>query len=97
MPPTDEELLHAFYAGDTDALERLDERHYLLLWEVAFLILQARTGSTVQALNECSSPRAGITVLVDSISALRYLAAWKDGEIVFPGGYQLQARRASGE
>lgn len=52
MNPTDEELLHAFYIGDTAALEQLAERHGALLGRVAYLILRARTGSAVQALAE---------------------------------------------
>jgi hypothetical protein len=52
MNPTDEELLHAFYAGDNAAIESLIERHDALLWQVAFLILQTRTGSAVQAWRE---------------------------------------------
>jgi hypothetical protein len=50
MNPTDEELLHAFYAGETTALKRLAERHDLVLWRIAYEILQTRTGSAVQAL-----------------------------------------------
>ena len=49
---TDEELLHAFYAGDDVALERLVERHEELLAEVARLLLEGRTGSPVQVLHE---------------------------------------------
>ena len=52
MNPTDEELLHAFYAGDTTALERLAERQDPLLARIAYLILLTRTGSEVQALGE---------------------------------------------
>jgi len=52
MNPTDEELLHAFYAGDTAALDQLAERHDQLLWQIANLILVTRTGSAVQALGE---------------------------------------------
>jgi hypothetical protein len=52
MNPTDEALLHAFYVGDNTALEQLAERHAPLLWQVAFLILQSRTGSAVHALGE---------------------------------------------
>jgi hypothetical protein len=52
MDPTDEDVLHAFYAGDNTALERLVERHDLLLWQIAFEILKTRTGSAVQALAE---------------------------------------------
>ncbi len=52
MNPTDEELLHSFYAGDTAALGSLVTRHEPLLRQVAFLILQTRTGSAVQALGE---------------------------------------------
>jgi hypothetical protein len=55
MTPTDEELLHAFYAGDNAALERLADRHRWLLGRVTFLILRARTGSEVQALHEWDS------------------------------------------
>jgi hypothetical protein len=52
MNPTDEELLHAFYAGETDALARLVDRHHPLLWWFAYRILRARTGSAIQALGE---------------------------------------------
>lgn len=52
MNPTDEELLHSFYAGENVALESLVERHVQLMWQVAFLILQARTGSATHALAE---------------------------------------------
>jgi hypothetical protein len=52
MGPSDEELLHAFYAGDAAALEGLMERHSPLLEQVALLILQARAGSRAQALGE---------------------------------------------
>src|SRR5258706_16455111 len=52
MNPTDEELLHAFYAGDSAAVERLAERHTVMLWQLAYLILLARTGSTAQASSE---------------------------------------------
>ncbi len=52
MKPTDEELLHAFYAGDSAAIARLAERHDSVLSRVAYLILEARTGSEVQALSE---------------------------------------------
>jgi hypothetical protein len=52
MNPTDEELLHAFYAGDNEAVKSLAVRHDPLLWEVAFLILRARTGSVARALGE---------------------------------------------
>ena len=52
MSPTDEELLHAFYAGDSDALERMADRHDPVLWGLAYLILKARTGSAVQARGE---------------------------------------------
>jgi hypothetical protein len=53
MDPTDEELLHAFYAaGDTSTLERLAERLDPFLARIAYQILQARTGSALQALGE---------------------------------------------
>lgn len=52
MDPTDERLLHDFYACDAAALERLAARHDPLLARVAHLILVARTGSQVQALGE---------------------------------------------
>jgi hypothetical protein len=52
MNATGEALLHAFYVGDNAALQQLAERHASLLWQVAFLILQARTGSSVHALGE---------------------------------------------
>src|SRR4051794_25146044 len=52
MSPSDEELLHAFYAGDDHAIERLVERHDPVLKQVAYLILQARTGSRMQARRE---------------------------------------------
>lgn len=50
----------------------------------------------VQALNDGPHPRARIVVLGDSENALRYLAAWKNGQVRFPDGYLLQAQRASG-
>ena len=40
--PTDEELLHAFYAGDDVALHRLGDRLGEFLFEIALLILRAR-------------------------------------------------------
>jgi hypothetical protein len=52
MSPTYEELLHRFYAGDNEALHRLSDRCDRYLLGVASLILQARTGSTVQASME---------------------------------------------
>lgn len=52
MSPSDEELLHAFYVDDTATLEELVRRHDPLLQQVALLILQARTGSPLQALGE---------------------------------------------
>jgi hypothetical protein len=52
MNGTDEELLHAFYACDTAALERLAQRHDPMLRRCAYLILLTRTGSVVQALEE---------------------------------------------
>jgi hypothetical protein len=52
MSPSDEELLHAFYAGDNAAIERLVERHDPLLRRIAYLILEARTGSQLQARGE---------------------------------------------
>ena len=47
MSPTDEELLHGFYACETAALQRLAERLDPFLARVAGLILRARTGSAV--------------------------------------------------
>ncbi len=52
MHPTDEELLHAFYAGDVAALETLTERYTPLLGRIASQILETRTGSVIQALRE---------------------------------------------
>jgi|GEM_PF-5522928 len=52
MMPTDEELLHNFYAGDSTALQRLVERHQRILGRIAYLILQTRTGSEAQAFIE---------------------------------------------
>ncbi len=52
MSPTDEELLHAFYSCDDTALQQLAARLDPFLARVAHLILQARTGSAVQALRE---------------------------------------------
>jgi hypothetical protein len=49
---TDEEVLHAFYGCDSDALEVLAERHDPLLSRIAYLMLRARTGSSLQALGE---------------------------------------------
>jgi hypothetical protein len=49
---TDEELLHAFYAGDVAALDELARRHNPVLEGIARLIVQARTGSALQALAE---------------------------------------------
>jgi hypothetical protein len=55
MDPTDEELLHAFYAGDDGGLEQLDARHTAMLTEIGHLILEARTGSALQAVGEWTS------------------------------------------
>src|SRR5438067_1505428 len=52
MNPTDEELLHAYYAGDSAALDQLIGRHDELLSEFAYRILVVRTGSPIQASNE---------------------------------------------
>lgn len=52
MVPTDEDLLHRFYAGDTGALERIADRHTPLLARLAHMILVVRTGSEVQSLGE---------------------------------------------
>jgi len=52
MSPTDEELLHTFYAGETAALEQLVERHWSMFSKIAKLILEVRTGSALQASNE---------------------------------------------
>jgi hypothetical protein len=52
MNPTDEDLLHTFYAGDSGALEQLIGRYSRLLRRLAYLILRKRTGSKVQALRE---------------------------------------------
>jgi hypothetical protein len=49
---TDEELLHAYYAADAAALDELAQRHNPVLEQIARLILQARTGSALQALAE---------------------------------------------
>ena len=45
MEPTDEELMHAFYGGDTTALNQLSLRVDPILGRLAFLFLQARNGS----------------------------------------------------
>jgi hypothetical protein len=52
MNPTDERLLHDFYACDTSALERLAERLDPLLARIAQQFVCARTGSAVQAREE---------------------------------------------
>src|SRR4051812_17158054 len=52
MNPTDEELLHTFYAGDTAAIEQLMKRLDTILWQIAYQILLTRTGSGVQVLDE---------------------------------------------
>ena len=52
MPPSDEKLLHDFYAGDNAALEQLAARHDRILVRVAHLILLARTASMSLALSE---------------------------------------------
>ncbi len=52
MNPTDEDLMHRFYAGGLDALYELAQRYDPTLSQIAVLILTARTGSAVQALAE---------------------------------------------
>jgi len=52
MSPTDEELLHAFYAGDNSALDLLFDRYEPNLAQMGRLILELRTGSTIQARGE---------------------------------------------
>ncbi len=52
MEPTDEELMHAFYGGDTTALNQLSLRVDPILGRLAFLFLQARNGSGLLSLGE---------------------------------------------
>ena len=52
MSSTDEELLHGFYAGDNNALLRLAEQLDPMLLRISYSILQARTGSGLQAMTE---------------------------------------------
>lgn len=52
MNPTDEELMHDFYADNESALVELATRFDFLLGQVAYLILFARTGSEVQSQGE---------------------------------------------
>lgn len=52
MNSSDEELMHAFYAGEVSALDHLAFRHGQTLAQVSYLILLARTGSVVQSLGE---------------------------------------------
>ena len=49
---SDEQLIRAFYACDSAALDTLADRYHLLLARVVFLVMWARTGSRVQALRE---------------------------------------------
>lgn len=50
----------------------------------------------VSALIESPDARAHVTILTDSASALGYLRRWKAGQEIYPGGYQLQVQRSSG-
>jgi hypothetical protein len=52
MDPTDEKLLHDFYAGDTPALEQLARRLDPILARIVYQIIRARTGSSKQAMGE---------------------------------------------
>ena len=52
MPPSDEELLHAFYAGDNAALNKLVRRFDTILTRIARLILVARGVAAGLALGE---------------------------------------------
>jgi hypothetical protein len=52
MEPSDERLLHAFYAGDNAALDQLAARHDPILARFAHLILLARAASMPLALGE---------------------------------------------
>jgi hypothetical protein len=52
MSPSDEQLLHTFYAGDNTALEQLAARHDPMLARVAHLILLARAAAAPLALGE---------------------------------------------
>lgn len=52
MGPTDEELLHEFYKGNTAALEQLAARRDPILVRTALLALWARSGSMTHAMYE---------------------------------------------
>jgi hypothetical protein len=52
MSPTDERLMHDFYACNTLALDELAVRYDPLLATVALQILRVRTGSEMQARSE---------------------------------------------
>lgn len=48
----DEQLLHQFYAGDTNALDELSRRNETTLARIGYQLLLARTGSAVQVTEE---------------------------------------------
>ena len=52
MSPSDEQLLHRFYAGQTDALDVLAGRYDPILARIAYQILLVRAGSAAQATEE---------------------------------------------
>jgi hypothetical protein len=52
MNQSDEQLLHRFYAGETDLVYELAQRYDPILRLVAHQILALRTGSVVQASGE---------------------------------------------
>jgi hypothetical protein len=52
MSRTDETLMHAFYAGETSALDDLATRYDTMFTRIVYLILFARTASETQALSE---------------------------------------------